>query len=123
MSDDTTSGYPVATTDELSEDGGRVITEVDGQEVAVFRFGEEYFAMANFCVHEAGPLCEGEITGDISIGQDGWSWEYEDEEQYVRCPWHGWVFDIRTGINASDSRYAVPTYQVEVEDETVFVYR
>jgi nitrite reductase/ring-hydroxylating ferredoxin subunit len=115
--------HRIAATAELSEEGKRVIADVDGQEVAVFNYGGEYHAVANYCVHQAGPLCEGELTGDMVLGEDGWSWDYTDEEKYVRCPWHGWVFDITTGENTDDSRYRVPTYDVEVEDGTIYVVR
>lgn len=115
--------HRIASTDELNEDGARVITEVSGQEIAVFRHDGEYYALANFCVHQSGPLCEGEVTGDFRLGEDGWSWEHDDDEKYIRCPWHGWVFDITTGENTSDDRYAVPTYDVELEGDDIVVFR
>jgi len=115
--------HAVAATDELEEDGSRVIAEVAGQEIAVFRYDGEYHAVANFCIHQAGPLCEGALTGRTTVDDDGWSWNYDDDEKYVMCPWHGWMFDITTGRSPKDDRYAVPTYDVEVEDGTVYVLR
>jgi nitrite reductase (NADH) small subunit len=114
--------HHVATSDEL-DDGDRIITDIEGQEIAVFRYDGEYYAVSNFCVHQAGPLCEGDLTGDMSLGDDGWSWEYDDEEKYIRCPWHGWVFDITTGENTDDPRYRAPTYDVAEENGEVYVLR
>lgn len=113
----------VASTEDLAENGSRVIAEVGGREVAVFKHDDGYHAVANYCVHQAGPLCEGDLTGCTVPGDDGWEWGYDDEEKYVRCPWHGWTFDVTTGANVHDRRYRVPTYEVEVEDGDVYVLR
>jgi nitrite reductase/ring-hydroxylating ferredoxin subunit len=115
--------HQVATTDELSEEGDRVLKEVKGTEIAVFNYDGEFYAVTNYCIHQAGPLCEGDLTGDMTLGEDGWSWEYDDEQKYIRCPWHGWVFDITSGQNTDDPRYQVPTYDVEVDDDQIYVLR
>lgn len=54
--------------------------EVEGVEIAIFRHQGTYHALQNSCPHAGGALAEGE--------QDGAS---------VRCPWHGWSFDLHTG--------------------------
>lgn len=113
----------IADESELSSDGERVIAEVEGQEIAVFRHEGEYYAVANYCIHQAGPLCEGGLTGATTLGDDGWDWIYDDEEKYIACPWHGWMFDITTGRSPKDERYAVPTYDVEVEDGSIYLVR
>lgn len=117
------SRYKVATVDELQEDGSRAIADIDGQEIAVFHIDDEYYAMANYCVHQAGPLCQGKLTGYMTGGEDGWEWDYEEDEKAVTCPWHGWKFDVTTGRNIKDDRYAAPTYDVEVDNEEIYVVR
>lgn len=111
----------VATTAELPNDGSRLVVEVEGREIAIFRIDGELHAVANFCVHQGGPLCEGALTGRTVVGDDGWEWEYEGTEKHVLCPWHGWMFDVTSGVCVDAERYTVPTYEVEVEDEDVFV--
>ncbi|MFB6068947.1 MAG: Rieske (2Fe-2S) protein [Halobacterium sp.] len=118
-----TRRYRVADADALAEDGSRVIAEVEGQEIAVFRVDGDYHALPNFCIHQAAPLCEGELTGRMVVGDDGWEWEYVQEGEIITCPWHGWKFDVTTGENVKDESYAVPTYDVEVEDGDVYVRR
>lgn len=118
-----TQRHRVADIDELAKDGCRVIAEVNGQEIAVFRHDGELYALANYCVHQAGPLCEGGLMGRVTTDDVGWDWTYDDEEKYVVCPWHGWMFDITTGRNPKDERYAVPTYEVAVENGSVYVIR
>lgn len=104
------------------EDGERVIEEIEGLEIAVFSVDGKYYAVANFCPHQAGPLCEGLLMGRIR-GSEGWRLEYDDTETVISCPWHGWRFDVTTGQNLQSDRYAVPTYDVEVENGDVYVLR
>lgn len=115
--------HKVTTTDELAEDGSRLIVELEGVEIGVFRLNGEIHAAANFCVHQSGPLCEGELKGQIVIDDDDWLWNYDDEERCIVCPWHGWKFDLTTGTNINDDRYRVPKYETEIEDGDVYVYR
>lgn len=101
-------------------DRSRVITEAAGNEIAVFRLDGGYYALANYCIHQGGPLCEGPVTGRITVDPDTWEWTV-DEERYVECPWHTWQFDVTTGENTADPSYRVPTYPVEVENGNVYV--
>lgn len=114
--------YNVGTVDEL-EDGSRILTEIKGQEIAVFRVEDNFYAVANFCVHQSGPLCEGDLTGQMCVADNGYDWLYDDEERIITCPWHGWRFDVTTGKNVQDDRYRAPTYDVEVRDGDIFVTR
>lgn len=104
------------------QDGERVIEDIEGLEIAVFRVDGEYYAVANFCPHQAGPLCEGLLMGQIR-GSDGWRLEYDDSQTVISCPWHGWRFDVTTGRNLQSDRYAVPTYDVEVDNGEVYIIR
>jgi nitrite reductase/ring-hydroxylating ferredoxin subunit len=121
-----TRRHRVASVDDLASDGDRVLVDVDGQEIGVFRVDGEFYALANYCVHEGGPLCEGAVVGEMSVGDDGLAWEYDDDdgaERFVVCPWHEWTFDVTTGEHVGDSRYVTPTFDVEVDDGDVYVLR
>lgn len=111
----------VAHTDEFEDGDSRVIREVRGREIAVFKLRGEYYALANYCIHQAGPLCEGPRTGQTGVGDDGWEWTRDDEDDCIMCPWHGWTFDITDGASVKDSSYSVPSYEVEIEDGDVYV--
>ncbi len=110
----------VAAESDLPENGSRVIVVVEGREICVFRHNDEYYGVLNFCIHQSGPLCEGVLDGNITIDEN-WEWTYDDEEKYISCPWHGWTFDITTGVSVKDERYRVPTFEVEAEDGDLFV--
>jgi nitrite reductase/ring-hydroxylating ferredoxin subunit len=102
------------------EESDRFITEIEGREIAIFHEDDEYFAVANYCPHQAGPLCEGPLTGQITVGDD-MNWQFSEDEKLVTCPWHYWKFDIETGESAKDGHYKVPTYDVEIRDDSIVV--
>jgi len=114
--------YKVGTVAELDE-GSRLIAEVNGQEIAVFNIDGEYHAVLNYCVHQAGPLCEGKITGEMFVDENGWDWGYHENDQHITCPWHGWLFDIKSGVNIHNDKYTVPTFNVEIEDDDLIIVR
>ena len=77
---------------------------VDGRHVALFRLGDEFFALDNMCLHRGGPLCEGPIESGV-----------------VTCPWHGWSYEIRTGTMVQDPRVGVSKHEVRIEGEEISV--
>lgn len=103
------------------EEGGRVVADVRGREIAVFRVDGEYFALSNYCVHQGGPVCEGSLTGTTTATTDGLDYDWEREGEIINCPWHGWEFDLRDGKHLSDPEHRLITYDVVVEDGTVKV--
>ena len=113
--------HRVGTAADLAEDGSRIVAEVDGREVAVFRVDGEYHAVLNYCVHAGGPLCEGELTGRVVQDPNEWMWSYDGRAEVVVCPWHSWKFDVTTGRCVDDDRYAVPTYEAEERDGAIYV--
>jgi 3-phenylpropionate/trans-cinnamate dioxygenase ferredoxin subunit len=107
----------VGTIDEIPV-GGRKIVEIAGRSLGVFNVGGEYFALRNRCPHQGGPLCVGQLTGFITSSTPG-EYEYSRKGEIVRCPWHGWEFDIRTGQSWFDpAKVRVRRYEVKVEPGT-----
>jgi 3-phenylpropionate/trans-cinnamate dioxygenase ferredoxin subunit len=105
--------YPVATVGEIPE-GGRKIVEVAGRSIGVFNLGGAYFAIRNRCPHQGGPLCEGVLSGFVRASRPG-EYHYERRGEFLRCAWHGWEFDIKTGQSWFDPRKVrVRRYPVEV---------
>jgi nitrite reductase/ring-hydroxylating ferredoxin subunit len=103
----------VATVDEIPP-GTRKIVEIDGRSIGVFNVGGEFFALRNRCPHQGGPLCLGERVGALSAQIPG-EYRYERPGELIRCPWHGWEFDLRTGRSWFDPAHTrVRNYPVEV---------
>jgi nitrite reductase (NADH) small subunit len=84
--------------------GRGTMVVVNGRHVAVFRLGDEFFALDNMCLHRGGPLCDGPVSDHV-----------------VTCPWHGWSYEIKTGTMLQDPRVGVSRHDVRVEGGRVAV--
>lgn len=106
------------------DDADRKIVDTEVGEIGVVRVGGEFYAVRNRCPHRGGPVCSGKVTG--ALGGD-WPGPGEridegfEDEPAITCPWHGWDFYLSTGDHVGDDSVRVPTYDVTVEDGTVFV--
>src|SRR5574341_1726304 len=94
----------VATTDELPN-GARKLVEIDGRALAVFNIAGEYFAIADVCSHDDGPVAEGDLDG------------YESEGRR-----HGARFGVGNGdVLSFPAIVSIPAYPVKVEDDEMLV--
>lgn len=111
------SRHAVIESDQLAE-GERYRASVDGRDIVVFRVGGKVRAFRNRCPHAGAPVCLGRIVTTTDVSAPG---EYVMREQPVlRCPWHGWEFDLETGehLVATGKRLKV----FETEEELGWVY-
>jgi 3-phenylpropionate/trans-cinnamate dioxygenase ferredoxin subunit len=108
------SGHVVATTDEIPP-GRRKIVEIDGRSIGVFNVGGRFYALRNTCPHAGARLCEGTLSGLVTSPTPG-EYHYERAGEILRCPWHGWEFDVTTGRSWFDpARTRVRAYETTVE--------
>ncbi len=109
------SRHVVATVDEIPP-GSRKIVQVAGRTIGIFNLGGEFFALKNSCPHQGGELCLGPVSGFTTSTGPG-DYQYERHGEFLRCPWHGWEFDIRTGQSwFNPRRVRVRRYEVTVSD-------
>lgn len=94
--------------------GSRRIVRVNGREIGVFNVKGKYYALRNLCPHQSAPLCLGELTG-LAVSDEPGEIEWTREGEILRCPWHGWEFDISNGSTIFQSNARVKTYDVQVE--------
>ena len=83
--------------------GGRKLVHVGAREIGVFNVHGAYYALANICPHGGGSLCEGFITGLSTAPRPG-QYELIREGEFLRCPLHGWEFEIATGQSYCDPK-------------------
>jgi nitrite reductase/ring-hydroxylating ferredoxin subunit len=76
--------------------GTRKRFTVEGRFIALFNVDGEYFAALDRCPHRGGSFCEGRQTGLVESTEPG-VYAYTRQGEIIRCPWHGWEFDLRTG--------------------------
>jgi nitrite reductase/ring-hydroxylating ferredoxin subunit len=97
--------------------GERKLVKLEGRSIGVFNIHGEFFALRNNCPHQGAELCKGEIQGIMLPSEPG-EYAYGRDGEIVRCPWHGWEFDIKTGESVFDPfQCHVKTYEVEVVDK------
>jgi nitrite reductase (NADH) small subunit len=95
--------------------GARKIVTVAGRSIGVFNIGGSFYALRNRCPHQGGPLCQGRLSGAVLASRPGED-EYLRDGEILRCPWHGWEFDVKTGQSWIDpERLRVRTYSVTIE--------
>ena len=97
--------YVVGKIDDI-QPGTAIAVQAGRRVIAVFRVGNEFFAVNNMCPHKGASLCDGEIV---------------IEEKIVRCPWHHWNWQLEDGKLQSDRRQALRTYEVAVDGDEVIV--
>jgi 3-phenylpropionate/trans-cinnamate dioxygenase ferredoxin component len=94
----------VATTAEIPP-GEHKIVEIEEQSLIIFHADDTFYALANICSHDNGPLGEGMC--------------YDHE---IMCPRHGARFDFRTGkVLSFPAIVDVPAYPVKVESDRILV--
>jgi 3-phenylpropionate/trans-cinnamate dioxygenase ferredoxin subunit len=80
--------------------GERLFLEIENKSIVIFNLAGDYYAIADLCTHDDGPLGEGEL-----------------EDHQIICPRHGARFDIRTGeVLTLPAIQDVPAYPVRVVD-------
>jgi nitrite reductase/ring-hydroxylating ferredoxin subunit len=77
-----TTRHIVASVDDIAPGTSKVV-DINGRAIGIFNVNGEFFALLNRCPHAAAELCKGTI---------------------IRCPWHGWEFEIRSGQSYCDPR-------------------
>src|SRR5215510_7998090 len=93
----------VASVDAIPPGTGRMI-EVAENDIALFNFNGQYYAISDLCPHRGASLAE----GFLDVGK-------------VFCPWHCFDFNLKTGECGTVPSLRVRTYEVKVEDQDIFV--
>lgn len=95
--------------------GDRRIVTVAGRTIGVLNIEGSLYALRNSCPHQNAPLCLGTVKGTTIAGKP-YEVIYGRENEIIKCPWHGWEFEIATGRSIfNPHRVRVRTYDVTVE--------
>jgi nitrite reductase/ring-hydroxylating ferredoxin subunit len=72
-----------------------------------------------------GPVGEGIILGKVEAVLDEQKRlveeRFSETELHLICPWHGWEYDVTTGVCAGDKRLRLKKYPVVERDGNVYV--
>ena len=109
--------YEICPTDEIPP-GERKIVEIEDKSIGIFNLEGEFHALRNVCPHQMAPLCLGEVTGTTAASKPG-EYKWIKDGEILRCPWHGWEFEIATGESIfNPHKMRTQTFDVAVEYRT-----
>lgn len=97
-------GFEVVAHVDALEEGMIKEVIIAGTAIALTKQEGKIFAFENDCPHAGGPLSEGQCDS----GQ-------------VRCPYHGWAFDLESGECLTNSDFSIELYEVCIEETAVCV--
>ena len=83
--------------------GAGKIVAARGKVIALFNVGGNIRAVENTCPHRGGPLGEGVLSGTV-----------------VTCPWHGWEFDVCTGLSPRNPAVAIRCISLEIRGDEIY---
>ena len=92
---------------EIPVRGARTVPVAGGEEIAVFRTGDnQVFALVNRCPHKGGPLSQGIVHGHT-----------------VACPLHNWNIALKSGQAQGEDKGCTPTVPVKIVSGRVLICR
>lgn len=98
-----------------------LIVEVEGVSIGIFHQDGQVYAVRNTCPHKQAPICKGTVGGTM-LPSEPCEFQFGLEGQVLKCPWHGWEFDLRTGQSLFGiSNRKVKTYPVEVKGGKIYI--
>jgi nitrite reductase/ring-hydroxylating ferredoxin subunit len=87
------------------DDDDLAIVEVDGREIVLLKVDGVLRAIDRACPHEDGDLGEGLLFG-----------------KNIKCPVHGWIFELTTGRCLNQRGTVTTVYEVEIENDSISLY-
>lgn len=119
--------HTVGKVDEFEEGKGKRVV-VEDIPIAIFNLEGEFYGVVDNCPHKNLPLHpaghERYVSPELKdAGVDFDPKGFVDTENCsVRCPWHQWEWDLKTGENLRpETKDRVPTFDVTVEGDEVRV--
>lgn len=97
----------VCSLSELPENSQKIV-QCGAHKVALFHYEQEITAIANACLHKAGPLGLGLV-------------ERKYDGNYVTCPWHGWEYNIKTGSAPPGYKDQQAVYEVKISEDDILI--
>jgi nitrite reductase/ring-hydroxylating ferredoxin subunit len=95
--------------------GTKCQATVDGRAIAIFNVDGRFYALRDVCPHRGARLSEGTVVGSLTACAAG-AYDYDEARMFVKCPWHGWEFELETGQSwCEPARERVRPYRVTVE--------
>jgi nitrite reductase/ring-hydroxylating ferredoxin subunit len=85
-------------------EGAAIEIVVAGRILAIFRQQGQLYVLDGMCAHQGGPIAQGSVAHGC-----------------VTCPWHGWQYELATGIQTVNRKPLQETFPVRERDGRVEV--
>lgn len=121
MSAATKTRHAVATVAELPVGARKMVcVPAFGKEIeiGVFNVGGRLVAYRNVCPHAGAPVCSGKICA-TTLPSQVYQYELARDGEILRCPWHGWEFDLLSGEHLVDEKTKLRAYEIETDGENL----
>jgi nitrite reductase/ring-hydroxylating ferredoxin subunit len=107
------------------KDGDRLIVRGARGEIGVIRHANAFHAYSNVCAHSGGPACEGllmpQVVDLIDENREYQGQTFDENRMHFVCPWHGWEYDLKTGVCIGDPRLKLKKYDVVRRGDDLYV--
>jgi nitrite reductase (NADH) small subunit len=111
----------VGAAEELRREGCRVV-DVEGRPVGVISVGDAFYGISDRCPHMGASMCAGSLDGTL-LPSAPHELVYGLDQRVIRCPWHGWEFDLESGRSLLEPRrFGLKTYEVTEADGQVILH-
>lgn len=95
--------------------------QVGKTRLVLCRHGDTFAALRNICSHHGAQLSDG-LLGGTNVASEVGEYVYGRDQEILRCPRHGFEFDITTGRSLHDPEHQrVKVYNVVTRGEEIFV--
>jgi 3-phenylpropionate/trans-cinnamate dioxygenase ferredoxin subunit len=111
--------HPVCRLEDLPP-GTRRSIDLDGRAICLLNVDGVVYALRDTCPHQGASLCRGTL-GSTMMPSRPREYVVGLEGRVLRCPWHGWEFQIDSGVSLFDPRIRVKVYPVAIEDDEIIL--
>ena len=77
--------------------------------------------LAAKCLHQGGPLERGRLYDHTETTSGVGEYAVDPHREILKCPWHGYEYDIRTGQTVFDENRCLQTFTVREEGGQITV--
>jgi nitrite reductase/ring-hydroxylating ferredoxin subunit len=114
----------VGRSDRVTE-GGRLVVDIAEKTIGIFRVEGQLYAWENVCAHQGGPVCQGKLIPRvreiIDRGGESHGFAFDESHPHIVCPWHGFEYDIKTGVHPGRSAARLIGVAVEESADGIYV--
>src|SRR5258707_8331695 len=92
-----------------------------GREIIVVLWRGQVYALRNICPHQSQSFITGTIHDLVMRGDSVGDLVVKRDAPVIKCPWHSFQFDLRSGKCVNDVRLRTRAYNVAIRGDRILV--